>query len=107
MVGNIMIECLLRTRKHWETIELGEKIDAFYNQKPIVATFHRPENVDNPGTLQRIIDILIDFAGDYSSCFSPFILERNLHWKKTAYSKSYKTTKISCSLSHYSYFGVF
>jgi UDP-N-acetylglucosamine 2-epimerase (non-hydrolysing) len=62
LVGNIMIECLLRTKKHWEAIELNKEIQQFYDRKPIVATFHRPENVDNPATLQRIIDILRNFS---------------------------------------------
>lgn len=62
MVGNIMIECLLRTKKHWESISLDKGIQAFYDRKPVVATFHRPENVDNPATLRRIIDILHHFS---------------------------------------------
>jgi len=62
LVGNIMIECLLRTRKHWEAIPLGAEILGFYEKGPVVATFHRPENVDNPATLQRIVDILQRFS---------------------------------------------
>jgi UDP-N-acetylglucosamine 2-epimerase (non-hydrolysing) len=62
MIGNIMIECLIRTKKHWETIQLSKKIQPFYDRKPIVATFHRPENVDNQATLQRIIDMLLSFS---------------------------------------------
>lgn len=62
LVGNIMIECLLRTKKNWEGLALDKEIQAFYDRKPIIATFHRPENVDNPATLQRIIDILRNFS---------------------------------------------
>ena len=62
MVGNIMIECLLMTRSHWETIPLRQDILDFYDKKPVVATFHRPENVDNPETLQRITTILKSFS---------------------------------------------
>jgi UDP-N-acetylglucosamine 2-epimerase (non-hydrolysing) len=62
MVGNIMIECLLRSRSHWEAMPLKGDIRAFYEKKPVVATFHRPENVDNPSTLQRIADILQCFS---------------------------------------------
>ncbi len=69
MVGNIMIECLLRTRKHWETIHLNKEILSFYDRKPIVATFHRPENVDNPVTLQRVTDILRSFSKEYPVVF--------------------------------------
>jgi UDP-N-acetylglucosamine 2-epimerase (non-hydrolysing) len=69
MVGNIMIECLLQTKKHWLTIKLSEEIQSFYDRKPVVATFHRPENVDNPGTLQRVIDILHSFSAEQPVVF--------------------------------------
>ncbi|GGB08504.1 non-hydrolyzing UDP-N-acetylglucosamine 2-epimerase [Puia dinghuensis] len=62
MVGNIMIECLLRTRPHWESIPLKGDILSFYEKKPVVATFHRPENVDNPTTLHRMADILQSYS---------------------------------------------
>ena len=69
MVGNIMIECLLNTKKHWENIKLQEDILRFYNQKPVVATFHRPENVDSPPTLQRMVEILNSLAVDHPVIF--------------------------------------
>jgi UDP-N-acetylglucosamine 2-epimerase (non-hydrolysing) len=64
MIGNIMIECLLQTRKNWENISLDKNIQDFYNRKPVVATFHRPENVDSQHTLQRIVDILCSFSAE-------------------------------------------
>jgi UDP-N-acetylglucosamine 2-epimerase (non-hydrolysing) len=69
MVGNIMIECLLRTRKHWEAIRLSPEMGSFYDQKPVVATFHRPENVDDPEALQRILGILRSFYKDQPVVF--------------------------------------
>jgi UDP-N-acetylglucosamine 2-epimerase (non-hydrolysing) len=69
LIGNIMIECLLQTKKHWETIKLSKEIQSFYDRKPIVATFHRPENVDIPANLQRIIDILLSFSADRAIVF--------------------------------------
>ncbi len=69
LIGNIMIECLLRTKKHWETIKLSKEIQSFYDRKPVVATFHRPENVDNPATLQRVIDILLSFSSEQAVVF--------------------------------------
>jgi|SRR5450631_348798 len=69
LIGNIMIECLLRTKKHWEAIQLGAEIQSFYDHRPVVATFHRPENVDNPGTLERIIQILGSFSVDQRVVF--------------------------------------
>lgn len=64
LVGNIMIECLLRTKKYWQTITLNKGINNFYEHKPIVATFHRPENVDNTDTLKRLVEILFAFSKD-------------------------------------------
>jgi len=64
LVGNIMIECLLNTKKHWEEIELSDEINKLYNNKPVIATFHRPENVDNAANLKRLIDILSAFSKD-------------------------------------------
>jgi UDP-N-acetylglucosamine 2-epimerase (non-hydrolysing) len=69
MIGNIMIECLLRTRKLWENMKLGSDVQSFYDRKPVVATFHRPENVDNTETLQRIVDILLSFSASQPVVF--------------------------------------
>ncbi len=64
LVGNIMIECLLRTRKYWEEIELPAKIEAAGRSRPVIATFHRPENVDHRANLERIVHILSTFAAE-------------------------------------------
>jgi UDP-N-acetylglucosamine 2-epimerase (non-hydrolysing) len=69
LIGNIMIECLLRTKKHWETIQLSKEIQSFHDHKPVVATFHRPENVDNKETLERIVHILRSFSEDQRVVF--------------------------------------
>jgi UDP-N-acetylglucosamine 2-epimerase (non-hydrolysing) len=58
LVGNIMIECLLRTKSKWESIQLPELISSIEKEKPIIATFHRPENVDKKETLIKIVDII-------------------------------------------------
>jgi UDP-N-acetylglucosamine 2-epimerase (non-hydrolysing) len=62
LVGNIMIECLLRTKKRWQEIVLSSEIQKFYERKPVIATFHRPENVDKRETLERMIQILLSFS---------------------------------------------
>jgi UDP-N-acetylglucosamine 2-epimerase (non-hydrolysing) len=64
LVGNIMIECLLRTKEHWQNILLSNDINNFYLQRPVVATFHRPENVDVQENLKRIVEILKTFSID-------------------------------------------
>lgn len=69
LAGNIMIECLLRTRKQWERIALKKELQEYYQQKPVVATFHRPENVDTPQTLRRIVDILLHVSAMYPLVF--------------------------------------
>ena len=69
LVGNIMIECLLLTKKHWQNIQLNEEINNFYLQKPVVATFHRPENVDVPENLKRIVEILRTFSAEQPLIF--------------------------------------
>ena len=62
LAGNIMIECLLQTKKDWAAVKLSKEINNFYEQKPVVATFHRPENVDNTPSLKRIVEILLTFS---------------------------------------------
>ncbi len=62
MVGNIMIECLLRTSQYWKSIELQPGLQSHFEKKPVVATFHRPENVDSRENLERIVTILCTLA---------------------------------------------
>jgi UDP-N-acetylglucosamine 2-epimerase (non-hydrolysing) len=62
LVGNIMIESLIRTRNKWEMIRLPDSWTAFAETRPIIATFHRPENVDNPLNLRRIVEIISTFS---------------------------------------------
>ena len=46
VTGNIMIECLLNTKEQWDKTELSGSVKIFGDQKPAIATFHRPENVE-------------------------------------------------------------
>ncbi len=62
-VGNIMIECLLMTKKKWENIIFPKEIQSFINSdKFVVSTFHRPENVDKEIHLNKIVNILIELS---------------------------------------------
>ncbi len=54
MVGNIMIDSLVRCLKKIEK----EVRDSALRPPACVATFHRPENVDNPKTLEYILECL-------------------------------------------------
>lgn len=58
MVGNIMIECLIQTRARWERTELQDSLRSVLEKRPVIATFHRPENVDDPKALERVVTIL-------------------------------------------------
>lgn len=67
-VGNTMIDTLLHSRSRfrkpavWEHRNLKEK-------GYIVLTLHRPNNVDNPANLRRLLDAITDSAGDLPLIF--------------------------------------
>jgi UDP-N-acetylglucosamine 2-epimerase (non-hydrolysing) len=68
MVGNIMIESLIRSRAKWSTINLGNQ----FNINPgnyVVGTFHRPENVDDRKNLTRLVDIIDHISKDQKIIF--------------------------------------
>ncbi len=58
LVGNIMIESLIRTRNKWERIKLPPEFDHVISEKPVVITFHRPENVDFETPLSLVARIV-------------------------------------------------
>lgn len=66
-VGNIMIETLINSRKDWDAID----ISAFTKDgRPfIVATFHRPENVDVEDNIQQLIYHLNKLSEKYNIIF--------------------------------------
>jgi UDP-N-acetylglucosamine 2-epimerase (non-hydrolysing) len=59
-VGNIMIENLINTREFWE--KLPSSYSAISKNKYFLATFHRPENVDDKNSIQKIISIINNLA---------------------------------------------
>ena len=68
-VGNIMIESLIRTKPHWEKLNYPEPLNTLIREPFVAATFHRPENVDTPENLQKIIDIIQLISGEYKVIF--------------------------------------
>ena len=56
--GNIMIECLMRTKAQWENLVLPDTITAFCKFPFVIGTFHRPENVDSKEQLLSLISII-------------------------------------------------
>lgn len=69
LVGNIMIESLLKTRTKWENSEIPESVAAFIDRKPAVMTFHRPENVDFEDNLRKVVGIITKVAANYPVIF--------------------------------------
>lgn len=69
LVGNIMIESLLRTKHKWENSELPAEINELLPQKPAVLTFHRPENVDREDCLKRVVEIITRVSENYPCIF--------------------------------------
>ena len=64
-VGNIMIESLIKTKEKWEKIKLLNEIENFIEKDFMLATFHRPENVDNEMTLKRVCTIINEMANHF------------------------------------------
>ena len=56
-VGNIMIDSLVRVRPLAERLEYWREI-GLERGRYVLATLHRPVNVDDPDRLRRIIDVL-------------------------------------------------
>jgi UDP-N-acetylglucosamine 2-epimerase (non-hydrolysing) len=69
LVGNIMIESLLKTKHKWENSEVAEDIEAVIHTKPAVLTFHRPENVDTEDCLKRVVGIITRVSERYNVIF--------------------------------------
>ena len=57
-VGNIMIETLIKTKAKWSSIALPAELNDLEDDKYIVCTFHRPENVDFESQLKIVVDRL-------------------------------------------------
>lgn len=56
-VGNIMIDTLKLTNRHWKALKYWEKFN-LKKKGYILATIHRPSNVDTKQNLTKVIDIL-------------------------------------------------
>jgi UDP-N-acetylglucosamine 2-epimerase (non-hydrolysing) len=68
LVGNVMIDTLLRMLPRARELEESTK----YGLRPGeygVVTLHRPPNVDNVSTLERIVDVLIEAASSIPLIF--------------------------------------
>ena len=68
-VGNIMIESLLRSRKIWENARLNSRLKNVSEGTFILATFHRPENVDEKKKQRNVIETLTTISKKYKIVF--------------------------------------
>jgi UDP-N-acetylglucosamine 2-epimerase (non-hydrolysing) len=68
LVGNVMIDCLLRHRELARKSPILDKLGVVQNdsvRRPYgVLTLHRPSNVENPQTLQGILGAVSSIAGE-------------------------------------------
>jgi len=55
-VGNVMIDALEGSRRHWEKSLIFEKLGVEPGTAYAVLTLHRPSNVDDPGVLANFCD---------------------------------------------------
>ena len=56
LVGNVMIDALEGSRRHWEKSLIFEKLGVEPGTAYAVLTLHRPSNVDDPGVLANFCD---------------------------------------------------
>ena len=63
-VGNIMIDSLVRIRPVAERLEYWREL-GLERGRYVLATLHRPVNVDDPERLKRIIDVLNEINREY------------------------------------------
>lgn len=67
-VGNVMIDSLVEYMPAARALRAWEK-EGLTGRGYILATLHRPSNVDDPGELERIVAALEDIAGDIPVLF--------------------------------------
>lgn len=68
-VGNIMIESLLHHQKVWEKIPLNGYLKNLGDENFILATFHRPENVDEKEKQRVVLNLLNVVSKRYKIVF--------------------------------------
>jgi UDP-N-acetylglucosamine 2-epimerase (non-hydrolysing) len=68
LVGNTMIDTLLKHRKHFRKPSLWDEI-CLVNEKYIVMTLHRPANVDGEGKLKELLEEIIKHSQDLPLVF--------------------------------------
>ena len=60
-VGNVMIDSLEASRRMWAQSGIREKLGIWKGHCGVM-TFHRPSNVDDPATLQRLLSAIAKMA---------------------------------------------
>jgi UDP-N-acetylglucosamine 2-epimerase (non-hydrolysing) len=67
-VGNTMIDSLLSNLDRLRRPDFFDE-QAIENKKYIVATLHRPSNVDDKGSLEKLLGLINDYAGNNKVIF--------------------------------------
>ena len=68
MVGNVMIDTLVRELPKAKLLQTKEKLDLKAGSYALV-TMHRPSNVDDPEILERLLILLREFSGQLPVIF--------------------------------------
>jgi UDP-N-acetylglucosamine 2-epimerase (non-hydrolysing) len=68
LVGNVMIDTLLKNRRKAESTSVLEDMD-LHPREYAVVTLHRPANVDDPGALAGLVDVLDAVQSDMPVIF--------------------------------------
>ena len=68
LVGNVMVDSLLKNRSRAEKSNLLDRLD-LNGEMFAVLTLHRPSNVDDPATLERILEALEVIQNDMPIIF--------------------------------------
>jgi UDP-N-acetylglucosamine 2-epimerase (non-hydrolysing) len=68
LVGNVMIDTLLKNRGRAESLRVAEGLGVQGGEYALV-TLHRPSNVDDAGSLSRLLEVLRWLAGELPVIF--------------------------------------
>jgi UDP-N-acetylglucosamine 2-epimerase (non-hydrolysing) len=68
LVGNVMVDCLLKHRKMSETSDVLTRL-GLEPRRYAAMTLHRPSNVDDPQTLAAILQVVETIQGDMPVVF--------------------------------------
>ena len=97
-VGNVMIDALHAFMPRWEASSVFSRLGLDPDQSYAVLTLHRPSNVDDPGTLMKLLEALDELARCLPIFFpvhprvnQQILRQGNLFWPKSNSEKRVPT----------------